>query len=399
MGSSCPQFSGACVNILGFGSGNGHFAVAVVQVAERFGETIDRRALRGRGVRFDLCVCPTRDPVMPIIWLPLCMLLASAGVIYLACDYFVNGVEWVGHRLALGQKATGTILAAFGTALPESVVTLVAVAFGATAASKDLGIGAALGGPLALSTIGYATVGIVLIAMRRHLPDTAAVRHEFRRLSRDQGWFLVIFATKITLGLIVFAWKPWCGALFLIAYGLYVRHEMTGPAGAPEGALQPLKLQPRTDSPHTMMVTVQTLLALAVIFIASRQFVAQLEHLGPALGLKPQLLALLLSPIATELPETMNAIIWVRQGKYRLALANISGAMMIQATVPTAFGLFFTPWLLDKSLLLAAVMTAIAVITMFVTFRRGRIARARLASMGGLYLVFGGLLLALHLAD
>jgi len=45
------------------------------------------------------------------------------------------------------------------------------------------------------------------------------------------------------------------------------------------------------------------------------------------------LLALLLSPIATELPETLNAIIWVRQGKHRLALANISGAMMIQATV------------------------------------------------------------------
>ena len=79
-----------------------------------------------------------------------------------------------------------------------------------------------------------------------------------------------------------------------------------------------------------------------VIFAASRVFVGQLNALGPALGLKPQLLALLLSPIATELPETMNAIIWVRQGKHRLALANISGAMMIQATVPSAFGLFYT---------------------------------------------------------
>ena len=60
---------------------------------------------------------------------------------------------------------------------------------------------------------------------------------------------------------------------------------------------------------------------------------------GPALGLPAAVVALLLSPIATELPETMNAIIWVRQGKAELALANISGAMMIQATVPTAIGL------------------------------------------------------------
>jgi cation:H+ antiporter len=29
------------------------------------------------------------------------------------------------------------------------------------------------------------------------------------------------------------------------------------------------------------------------------------------------------------MPKTMNAVIWVRQGKERLALANISGAMMI----------------------------------------------------------------------
>ncbi|MGF2075800.1 hypothetical protein, partial [Enterococcus casseliflavus] len=85
--------------------------------------------------------------------------------------------------------------------------------------------------------------------------------------------------------------------------------------------------------------------ALIVIFAASRLFVSQIEGLGPQLGIPPQLLALFLSPIATELPETLNAIIWVRQGKYRLALANISGAMMIQATIPTALGLFFTPWL------------------------------------------------------
>jgi len=125
--------------------------------------------------------------------------------------------------------------------------------------------------------------------------------------------------------------------------------------------------------------------------------VSQLDALGPALGLKPQLLALLLSPIATELPETMNAIIWVRQGKHRLALANISGAMMIQATVPTAFGLFWTPWLLDRSLLLAGGLTALAVAVMFFSFRRGVISRGFLASMGLVYAVFAILLVALHL--
>ena len=120
----------------------------------------------------------------------------------------------------------------------------------------------------------------------------------------------------------------------------------------------------------------------------------QLDALGPALGIRPQLLALLLSPIATELPEILNAVIWVRQGKYRLALANISGAMMIQATVPTALGLFFTPWLLDPSLLVGGAMTAVAVGTIFLAFRIGVITRMVLASMAVFYLAFAGMLIA-----
>jgi len=334
---------------------------------------------------------------MSALWLTIALLLGSAVVIYLACEYFVNGVEWVGHKLDFGQKATGTVLAAFGTALPESVVTFVAVAFGASAASKELGVGAALGGPLALSTIAYATVGITLLLTAQRLPQTAAIRDVFRRLSRDQGWFLAIFVAKIALGVMAFAWKPWLGIVFLAAYALYVAQEMRGDAGEQEGELEPLRFQPGRAVPTTFMAGLQTLAALVVIFLASRLFVTQMEHLGPALGLKPQLLALLLSPIATELPETMNAVIWVRQGKYRLALANISGAMMIQATIPTALGLFFTPWLLSTPLLVAAGATAVAVIIMFAAFQRGIVSRALLACMGLLYVVFALLLVFLHL--
>jgi len=306
-------------------------------------------------------------------------------------------VEWVGRKLAVGQKATGTILAAFGTALPESVVTFVAVAFGVTTARKELGVGAALGGPLALATIAYAVVGLTLIFTRQPLARTARVRDQFKRLSRDQGWFLGLFIAKIALGLIAFAGKPWLGLAFLAAYGLYFWTEMRrGADDDEEGEPEPLTFAPKRSTPPTWRAIAQTTLALAVIFAASRVFVSQLDALGPTLGLKPQLLALLLSPIATELPETMNAIIWIRQGKHRLALANISGSMMIQATVPTAFGLFFTPWRLSGPLILGAAVTLAAVSVMFLAFRRGLISRRLLAAMGVLYGVFVIGLIALH---
>ena len=106
--------------------------------------------------------------------------------------------------------------------------------------------------------------------------------------------------------------------------------------------------------------------------------------------------ALLLSPVATELPEIMNAIIWVRQGKAQLALANISGAMMIQATVPSAIGIFFTPWLFDAPLLLAGTATLASVVYLLWLMRTGRVTASRLTLAALFYVAFAaGLVIVL----
>lgn len=323
---------------------------------------------------------------MPAHLAEIGFLIASAAAIYFACEFFVNGVEWLGRRLGVGSTATGTILAAFGTALPESVVTFVAVAFAHDDAQRQLGIGAALGGPLVLATIAYAAVGAALLLTGKRLKQAGI--QDFRRLSRDQAWFLGIFVIKLGIGVIALAWKPWLGLFFLGIYALYFWREMTGEEKGEEEALDPLLIARTQAAPPLGLVALQAGGALVVIFIASNFFVHQLDVLAPALGVAPQVLALFLSPIATELPETMNAIIWVRQGKHRLALANISGAMMIQATVPTAFGVFFTPWMLDRTLLIAGGITLAAVIALFAAFRGGWVNRWFLASVAGFYAVF-----------
>jgi Ca2+/Na+ antiporter len=146
--------------------------------------------------------------------LSIALFLLCALTIYFSCEYFVNAVEWVGRRLNLGATTTGTVLAAFGTALPESAVTFVAVVFGRTDAAKEIGVGAAVGGPLVLSTISYTVVGVVLCLSRRKLQrgDTC-LQVDGQRLSRDQGWFLAIFALALALGLISFPSKRWLGLL------------------------------------------------------------------------------------------------------------------------------------------------------------------------------------------
>jgi len=355
------------------------------------------------------------------------LLLACAVVIYLACEWFVNAVEWLGVRLEVGPVAVGTVLAAAGTALPESVVTLVAVLFGSPDRGAEIGVGAALGGPLVVGTIAYGVTGVVLLLRRRSRlralvvvpaaadavaasPASPSARGEpptptapdvdelagidTAWLARDQAWFLVIFAAILALGLVSFAIKPWFGFLFLAVYGVYFRREVSGGGEqASPGDLGPLKVQPGREIPSTVAVVAQTLVTLAGVFVASLVFVRQLEWVGPALGLPPVVVALLLSPVATELPETMNAIIWVRQGKAELALANLSGAMMIQATVPSAIGLFVTPWLFDVPLILAAIATMAAIGYLLTSLRRGRLTPARLAAAGSFYVGFAVALL------
>jgi len=318
------------------------------------------------------------------------LFFVSAAAIYLACEYFVNGIEWFGKRLNLGATAVGSVLAAFGTALPESAVTFMAVVFGNTPEQKDLGVGAAMGGPLVLATLGYAVVGLVLILHRKKLARTShKVQVDYARLSRDQVSFLAIFVLKVALGLVAFAIKPWLGVLFLAAYAAYVWREIKeADTSADEEELEPLKFRPNTAEPSLGWAGLQVLLALVVISIASHTFVAQLEAIGTALSWPPHLVALLLSPVATELPEIMNALIWVRQGKERLALANISGAMMIQATIPSALGIFFTPWRFDTLLLASGIITTLAIVFLWNLFRRGAVDDRSLVAVSALYGVF-----------
>jgi cation:H+ antiporter len=326
------------------------------------------------------------------------LLIGSAALIYVGCEFFVNGVEWVGRKLGIAQNAVGTVLAAFGTALPESVVTFVAVVFGATPAAKDIGVGAALGGPLVLATISYGLTGSAILLFRQRRSQGRELLVDGRRLGRDQIAFLGIFVTKAALGFLIFPGKPLMGFLFLAAYAVYFWSELRQHTDVHEGTLEPLRVRPGTQNPSSGWVFLQTGLALGAVFVGSQVFVGQLEFFATSLGVPGHIMALLLSPVATELPETMNALIWVRQGKERLALANISGAMMIQATVPSALGLFYTPWLFDAPLALAAGVTMLAIMYLVLLLRNGRLTASKLSFAALGYVAFAAAFLFSTLA-
>jgi cation:H+ antiporter len=62
-------------------------------------------------------------------------------------------------------------------------------------------------------------------------------------------------------------------------------------------------------------------------------------------------------------------------------------------TEQTALGLFATPWLFDRPLIVAGGVTALAVVALFLMFRGGRVTGKRLSWASLLYLLFAGALL------
>src|SRR5918996_3581958 len=97
-------------------------------------------------------------------------LIIAFAVILLGAELFTNGIEWFGHKLKLAEGAVGSVLAAVGTALPETMIPIIAILFGTGDASHAVGIGAILGAPFMLSTLAMFVTGAAVIVSRGRRP-------------------------------------------------------------------------------------------------------------------------------------------------------------------------------------------------------------------------------------
>jgi cation:H+ antiporter len=61
------------------------------------------------------------------------------AVIFVGSSLFTNGVEWVGCKFKLSEGVVGSVLTAIGTALPETIVPLIAIFFVAGPTGQSVG--------------------------------------------------------------------------------------------------------------------------------------------------------------------------------------------------------------------------------------------------------------------
>jgi cation:H+ antiporter len=332
-------------------------------------------------------------------WLEL---IIALGVILAGAELFTNGVEWLGEGYGLSEGAVGSVLAAIGTALPETILPIVAVLSGHEK-GDEIGVGAILGAPFMISTLAMAILGFVVILSSRRGHRAPELRHDGGMLSQDLAFFLVMYSLATLAGLLHVAAFNWLlAAGLIVGYGLYVRRHLSAPGeteleAEATGEVKPLYLgriargllhRPgRTGQPTRAMSMGQTAVGLGVILLGARLFVSGATQLASDLHVSHLAFALLVAPVATELPEAFNSsVIWARRGKDTLALGNLTGAMVFQSVFPVTIGLLLTPWKLQGDALVAAIIALVAAGVLFVTARmRGRLMASLLLLQGVFY--------------
>jgi cation:H+ antiporter len=329
------------------------------------------------------------------------LLLFSLVLILVSAEIFTNGVEALGKRLALTQAVVGSILAAIGTAMPETILPFIAILIHGGDSGAHIGVGAILGAPFMLSTLAFFLVGMTIVIgflLKKRKFDMDA---EVKSMKRDLRFFIAMY----TIAILASMFSE--GARIVVALGLvagyfaYVVMTLRGESG---GIIHVEELyfskwarnmgprkKVREERAHESVVYIylQIIFALAIMVMGAQVFIGELEKLSLAWGIDPLIFALLVAPIATELPEKFNSVSWTIKGKDTLAAGNITGAMVFQSTFPVSLGLLFTDWDITGMALFSAILAILAamIILAEISFRK-KLSPVTLIAAGLFYLIY-----------
>ncbi len=325
------------------------------------------------------------------------LLLGGLALILLASEFFTNAIEAFGRHFSFSQAVVGSIFAAVGTALPETILPVVAIFLYGGKAAKDIGVGAILGAPFMLSTLAFFLVGLTVSLSALRKKRRFELNVETHSLRRDLSFFLLMYCPAVIAPLLFgrLSLIP-IAVLLVAAYLLYAWMTFRGESADMEHTEEVYiwrftrwLLRPTVVKAPLALILFQVAAALAVMIGGAHTFVKSLGWISARFGMNPMLFSLLLAPFATELPEKFNSVTWTWKGRDTLAVGNITGAMVFQAAFPVSVGLLFTQWKISGMALfsaLLAILSAVALLAAIII--RKKVAPLLMLFPGFLYLIY-----------
>ncbi|KJR40601.1 sodium/calcium exchanger membrane region [Candidatus Magnetoovum chiemensis] len=304
-------------------------------------------------------------------------LVISIAIILSGCEIFANGVECISEEFNLSHATAGSLLAAVGTALPETLLPILALLFGEQSHKEGIAVGAILGAPFMLTTLAMFMLGvttfILWLVKKRQQP---IFNPNLKSLRAELYFFIPTMILVFTITLMANPIVNYITAVILLMiYVMFFIYAAGHEAQAGEEYVEMFYFNHYLACPRKRRWMIAQIIAgLGFIVLGAHIFIEYITEFSIKSGMSSLILALLIAPVATELPEKFNSITWTIKGKDTLAMSNISGAMIFQSTIPVIFGLLFTSWNIEGTALINIIYAiAMALLILYVIIRSNKL--------------------------
>jgi len=297
------------------------------------------------------------------------LLLALGG------DSIVKGASGLAQKLGLTPFASGLLLVAFGTSLPELAVNARAVWVG----SQSLALGNAIGSNVVnfgLTLGAAAFVAPLLVRWRALMP-------------------LLLCFIAASMALIGFGLDGVLsqveGVILLLAFVAVLAWAFVRSRGETQDVRDAITTFASTRS-DLWLNLLRFVLASVLLYYGARLVVTNAPILGLALGLAPLLTGLIVVAIGTALPEVAAAVFAARRGQGDMVMGHVVGSSLFNLLVVVGGMAAFRPMPLPASFVRFEVPAALAFALVLVPMLKGDLRISRFEG-GVLLLAFAAWLL------
>jgi cation:H+ antiporter len=287
--------------------------------ANRAGNGAGRSAGTG-GSRLVLFITSGRQLVESML-IPIVIFCLGIAFLVKGAEYFVEGGGGLASRYGVSTTTIGFTVIAFGTSLPEFVVSINAVISGST----EIALGNVLGSNIA-------NIGLVLAIcaiLRPALVGGTALKYRF--VTEETAFMLLatlVFGLLALRGVL----DAVAGVVLLLAFVLMLWQLWRN------GIIAEEKIRS-----HGRMDYLYTFGGLAAVVIGAQLVLDGAISIAGLLGIPAYVIGLSIVAVGTSLPELATSIVAILKGKGGISVGNLLGSNIFNLLFVLGCGAFFRP--------------------------------------------------------
>lgn len=272
------------------------------------------------------------------------------GIVLLVVSSFIltSTIEDLGKRGKFSSSFTGAIISPIFTSLPELIVILTALILVGNVSGSEIAAGTIIGEPFLVSAIGFPIMAIAMLAARR--------KGSGERLDAVMPKTMIFVGLVLPIMIIPSLFQSWpvrilIAAFLVIIYLLFARFVRQESLEESEFIVGEI----RNRTALIFLIATGTVLLVA----GSAILVRSVDNLAFQTGINRELIAILIIPIATIVPETLNSVIWGAKLKTNLAVGALLGEETFFATIYPMLAILASRWVITENGIVAIFLTSL----------------------------------------